>query len=465
VFLAGGRLEQHPARQREKALRTLAKAGCGEDELGLIVASLDQAFATGAERAKKLSEIADFVTSIGSQAARDYFRAIAETKAVVELTDERLLTFARSIDRHTAEWYFWAIWGTKAVRELTSERVLKAVEFFRSIDSPATVEYFLAIRETKAAEELTSQKVLAFAESIGSEAAVEYFGACWETKAVRELTSERVLSFAQSIGGDAAKEYFLAIRETKAVAELTDEKVLTLTNSLGGRVAGEYFRAIRETKSATELTDEGVLLFAESIGKGPAREYFQVIRSTKAVAELTAESLLRTSGVIRAIGSDAALDYFLAAATTKVVAPPPGTAEGPSVPAPGTTVPVLTLLDIPTYDRYRPVALLGMSVVFWVGVWESANIAAFAFQGLLDLSLVLGAWVGLLCSAYLLLGVIAEHATGEFLQKRRRLLNEHGIRWHDCFATERRCELCWGAGHTHQDRQYDYGSFCRCPAC
>ncbi len=463
--MAGGRLEQHPERVREKALRTLVKAGCGQDELDLIVAFLDQGFKTPTERAKKLSEIADFVTSIGVQASRDYFRAIAETGAVGELTDERVLAFARSVDRHTAEWYFWAIWGTKAVHELTNERVLQAVEFFRSIDSPATVEYFLAIRETKAAAELTKEKVLAFAESIGSDAAVEYFGAFWETKAVAALTSERVLAFAQSIGGDAAKEYFLAIRETKAVAELTDEKVLTLAHSLGGRVAGEYFRAIRETRSASELTDEGVLLFAESIGKGPAREYFQVIRSTKAVAELTAESLFRTSGVIREIGSDAALDYFLAVATTNVVPPLPGTAETPSAPTTQTTVPVLTLLDIPTVDRYRPVALLGMSVVFWVGVWQSANLASFAFQNLLSLSLVLGAWVGLLCSAYLLLGVIAEHSNAEFLLRRRRLLNEHGIRWHDCFATEQRCELCWGTGHTHQDRQYDYGSFCRCPAC
>ena len=462
----GGRLEQHPPRQREKALRTLVKAGCGEDELRLITASLDPAYATEAERAKKLSEIADFATSIGAQAARDYFRAIAETQAVAELTDERVLAFARSVDRHTAEWYFWAVWGTKAVRELTSERVLKAVEFFRSIDSPATVEYFLAIRETKAAAQLTSEKVLSFAEAIGNEAAVEYFGACWETKAVAELTSERVLAFAQSVGSDAAKEFFLAVRETKAVAELTDEKVLTLTHALGGRVAEEYFRAVRETRSATELTDEGVLLFAESIGKGPARQYFQVIRSTKAVAALTRESLLRTSGVIRTIGSDAALDYFLAVATTNVVPPSaPATAEGRKAPAPGTTVPVLTLLDLPRYDRYRPVALFGMSLVFWVGVWQSANIATFAFQNFVGLSLVLGAWAGLLLSAYLLLGVVAEHSSEEFLQKRRRLLNEHGIRWHDCFATDQRCELCWGAGHTHQDRQYDYGSFCRCPAC
>ena len=463
--MAGGRLEQHPARLREKGLRTLARAGGGEDELRLITASLDQAYATEAERAKKLWEVADFATSIGSPAARDYFRAIAETQAVAELTDERVLAFARSVDRHTAEWYFWAIWGTKAVRELTNERVLKAVEFFRSIDSPATVEYFLAIRETKAAAQLTSEKVLSFAQAIGSEAAVEYFGACWETKAVAELTSERVLAFAQSLGSDAAKEFFLTIRETKAVAELTDEKVLTLTHALGARVAEEYFRAVRETRSVTELTAEGVLIFAESIGRGPARQYFQVLRSTKAVAELTAESLLRTSGVIRAIGSDAALDYFLAVATTNVVPPSPATAGGRSSPAQGTTVPVLTLLDLPRYDRYRPVALFGLSAAFWVGVWQSANIATFAFQNLVSLSLVLGAWVGLLCSVYLLLGVAAEHASEEFLQRRRRLLNEHGIRWHDCFATEQRCELCWGAGHTHRDRQYDYGSFCRCPAC
>ncbi len=465
VPLADGRREQHPTRVEEKALRTLAKAGCGPEELRLIVSQVGQGFPTVDGRAKRLSEIAEFAASIGGPAARDYFRAIEETRAVAELTDDRVLAFARSVDAHTAEWYFWAIWGTKAVTELTNERVLKAVEFFRSIDSPATVEYFLAIRETKAAAELTNETILTFAESIGSDAAVEYFGAFWETKAVAELTSERVLSFARSIGGEAAKEYFLALRETKAVAELTDGNVLTLASSLGSRVAADYFRAIRETKAAAALTNENVLLFAETIGRGPAKEYFRVIESTKAVAALTTEGLLRMSGVIRAIGSDAALDYFLAVAAAKVVPLPTGTAESGSVPAPATTVPVLTLLDIPTYDRYRPLGLLSVSVLFWVGLWQFASITTVASQGLAELSVAVTAWVALLCAGYLLLGVLAERSGEEFLKRRRRLLNEHGIRWHDCFATEQRCELCWSAGHTHEDRQYDYGRFCRCPAC
>ena len=440
------------------------KAGCGPDELRLIVSRLEEQFGPGEESARKLSEIAEFARTIGAPAARDYFRAIHETKAVAELTDERVLTFARSVDRHTAEWYFWAIWGTKAVRELTSERVLRAVEFFRSIDSPATVEYFLAIRETKAATELTKERILRFAESIGSDAAVEYFGAFWETKAVAELTDERLLDFAQSLGNDAAREYFLAIRETKSVTRLTGEKVLTFARSLGSRVAEDYFRAIRETKSAAELTDEGVLLFAELIGRGPAREYFRVIRSTRAVAELTSESVLKTSGVIRSIGSDAAVDYFLAIAATKTV-PSPEAGEGGTALPQEAAVPVLTLLDIPTYKGYRSVALLGMSAFFWWYVWQSAGLALGAFRGPVGLSVVLAVWAGLLCGAYLLLGLIAERSTGQFLERRRRLLNQHGIRWHDCIDTEQRCELCWDAGHTHQDRRYDYGRFCRCPAC
>ena len=463
--MAGGRANRHPTSVEEKARRTLAKAGCGPDELRLIVSWVGQEFATGDGRARKLSEVSEFARAIGTPAARDYFRAIRETQAVAELTDGRVLAFARSVDPHTAEWYFWAIWGTKAVTELTSERVLKAVEFFRSIDSPATVEYFLAIRETKAAAELTSERVLSFAESIGSDAAVEYFGAFWETKAVAELTRQQVLEFAKSIGNDAAKEYFLALRETKAVAALTDGKVLTLARSLGGRVASDYFRAIRETKAASELTNENVLIFVESIGRGPAKEYFRVIGSTKAVAELTGESLLRTSGVIRGIGSDAALDYFLAVAAMKGVPAPPGHLDGSTAPAPSVTVPVLTLLDIPHYDRYRPVAMLGMSVVFWVGMWQFASLSALLSQGFMDLSIVVSGWVVLLCAAYLLLGVLAERSSEEFLKRRRRLLNEHGIRWHDCLASERRCERCWSAGHTHQDGQYDYGAFCRCPAC
>jgi len=463
--LASQWLDPHPTRVQQKALRTLVKAGCGPDELDLIVSYLAKAFPTGDEGSQKLSEIAEFATSIGIPAARDYFRAIEETKAVAELTDERVLAFARSVDRHTAEWYFWAVWGTKAVQELTNERVLKAVKFFRSIDSPATVEYFLAIRETKAAAELTRERVLNFAESIGSDAAVEYFGAFWETKAVAELTDERVLQFALSVGSDAAKEYFLAIRETKAVAELTDPKVLSLANSMGGRVAGDYFRAIRETRAAAALTNENVLIFAESIGRGPASEYFRVIRSTKAVTELTGEGLLRASGVIRAIGSDAALDYFLAVAARQGAPLPPEAEEGAIVPAPGETVPVLTLLNIPSYDRLKPVALLGVSGLFWWGMWQFANVSAVASQGLVNLSVVAGGWVVLLSAVYLLAGVIAERSSEEFLKCRRRLLNEHGIRWHDCFATDRRCDVCWSAGHVHEDRQYDYGRFCRCPAC
>jgi hypothetical protein len=463
--LASGQHGKHPRREEERALRRLVKAGCGEDELRLIVTHLGREFPDGEARERKLSEIADFATAIGGPAARDYFRAIEETKAVAALTDGRVLAFARSIDRHTAEWYFWAIWGTGAVRELTDERVLKAVEFFRSIDSPATVEYFLAIRETKAAKELTDERVLAFARSIGSDAAVEYFGACWETKAVTELTDEQVLGVALALGGEAAQEYFRAIRETKAVTELTDAKVLGLAQTLGSRPAMEYFRAIRETKAASELTDEKVLLFAELLGKGPAREYFRAIASTKAVAVLTGEGLLDASGVIRSIGADAALDYFLAVAASGVVPPPQGTADGGASSSRAGGVPVLTLLDIPAYERYRPVGLLGVSAFFWWYVWQFAHFSLGAVRGVEGVSLALGVWLAALAGAYVLLGSLVERSAEQFLQRRRRLLNEHGIRWHDCLESDRRCELCWGSGPTHEDQRYDYGRFCRCPAC
>jgi hypothetical protein len=457
--------EPHPKRVEQTAFRALVKAGCGPEELRLIVSHFGEEIRRGEAGAGKLAEIAAFARAIGPQAARDYFRAIAETGAVAVLTGEKLLEFARSVDRHTAEWYFWTIWGTKAVEELTDERVLRAVKFFRSIDSPATVEYFLAIRETKAARQLTKEAVLTFAESIGSEAAVEYFGAFWETKAVEELTDDRVLSFARSIGSDAAKEYFLAIRETKSVAALTDPHLLTVTGALGSLVARDFFRAIRSTKAVTELTDERVLLFAESIGKGPAREYFRVVGSTKAVGPLTSDSLLDTSGVIRSIGSDAALDYFLATAGMKAVPAPSDRDSGPAGPIPGATVPVLTLLDIPTYEGYRYGALLGVSLCFWAYVWQFAGWTLDGLSGVALPAVLLGIWVGILLGAYALLGVISERSANEFLQRRRRLLNEHGIRWHDCLATDKRCELCWSAGHTHEDLRYDYERFCRCPAC
>ncbi len=456
---------RHPRLSEEKAVRALLKAGCGQVALHLLISHVGKNGSTGDERAGKLFETAEFATSIGRPAAHDYFRAIEETRAVAELTDGRVLAFARSIDRHTAEWYFWAIWGTKAVRELTDERVLRAVDFFRSIDSPATVEYFLAIRETRAAAELTGERVLAFARSIGSDAAVEFFGACWETKAVAQLTDERILTYARSIGGDASREYFRAIRETMAATELTGEKVLAFARAQGTRLALEYFRAIRETKSVAQLTGDNVLLFAESIGKGPARAYFRAIGSTKAVVELTGRGLLDMSGVIRSIGSDAALDYFLAIATTGVVPPTSRAAEGGNGSDPTAAVPVLTLLDIPTYDGYRSAGLFGASAAFWWGMWQLAYLSPGVPGGLVHVTTALAAWIGLLCGVYFVLGAIAQRSAEEFLRLRRRLLNEHGIRWHDCIASGARCALCWSAGRTHEDARYDYERFCRCPAC
>lgn len=463
--MAGGWRAARPKRTEEQALRALVRAGCDPEVAGLLASDVRKRFPAGEERAKKLSEVVEFAKSIGSRAARDFFRAVGDTREIQALTDERVFAFARSVDPHTAEWYFWTIWGTHAVAELTDEKVLNAVPFFRSIDSAATVEYFFAIRESKAVVALTDPKVLDFALAIGSEAAVEYFGAFWETKAISELTSPKVLDFARSVGNEAAKEYFLTVRETKAVAELTESAVLDFARSLGGRVATDYFHAIRQTRGATELTNENVRIFVESIGKGPAEQYFRVIASTKAVAALTSENLFRVSGVIRAIGEDAALDYFLAAASTKVVPDVPGTGGAEGESPQNLSVPVLTLLDIPTYDRCRPVALVGLSAVFWLGFWQFSGVSGNPASAWVDVTAALGAWVVVLGLAYLLLGAVVQRSTDTFLERRRRLLNEHGIRWHDCLAGNQRCPVCWGAGHTHEDGRFDYGRFCRCSAC
>ena len=446
-------------------MRALVRAGCGSEELRLLVSQLGAASSTGAEWGSRLAEVASFARAIGNPAARDYFRALRETRAVAALTDERVLDFARSVDRHTAEWYFWAIWGTGAVSELTDERVLRAVEFFRSIDSPATVEYFLAIRETKAAAELTRERVLSFLTSIGSEAAVEYLGALWETNAVGELTDERVLAFAESLGSDAAKQYFLAVRETKAVLALTSRKLLSFAEALGREVAADYFRALRETRSTAELTDDGVLLFAESIGKGPAREYFRVVGRTRAVGALTAVNVLKASAVVRAIGSDAALDYFLAIASAPPATSSPASGGPASGPVPDASVPVLTLLDLPTYGRYEGAALAVTAGLSGWALWQFAGPTLAGLPALLGVGFALGVWAASLLGVYLLLDGIAERSSDEFLKRRRRLLNEHGIRWHDCLAGEPRCELCWSEGPTHDDGKFDYGRFCRCPAC
>ena len=459
--MPGRRHTVSPERREARARRSLSRAGCDAKTLEEIVAHVHATRATPEERAAELAGLAGFVAQIGVRAARDYFLSLQETNAIAELTDPAVLQFARSVDPHTAEWYFWALWGTKAVRELTDRRVLEAAEFFRSIDGPATVEYFLAIRETQAAGKLTDPKLFAFAESIGSDAAVEYFGAFWETKAVDVLTGERLLSFAETLKGDAAKEYFLAFRETKAVAELTRDGVLELARALGPRAAGEFFRAIRATKSPVELTSDRVTVFAESIGRACAREYFQVLGSTKKVAALTSDRLLRASGVIRAIGSDAALDYFLAVADTNVVPEAPAVDGGSSL---GNSVPVLTLLDLPNYGWFRPTSMAGVSAAFWGALWLGTGVLTGS-PAVLGVGAALGAWAALLGAAYLLAGLVSARSAAEFLRERRRLLNEHGIRWHDCLAGDRRCRLCWTASHDHADERFDYGSFCRCPAC
>jgi hypothetical protein len=448
----------------EKACRKLAKAGCDPESLRLLVLHVNSTSPDPGERPRRLAELADFARAIGPRAAEDYFHAIRETMALVELTDPRVLEFARSVDPHTAEWYFWAIWGTKEVRDLTAQRVLDAVDFFRAIGDPATVEYFFAIRETKAAEKLTDPRVLAFARSIGSDAAVEYFGACWETGAIDSLTSPRVLSLAPWLKGDTGKEYFQSVRETKAVEELTDERVAGFVRRIDNRVAEDYFRAVRMTRAARDLTSDPVTVFAEVIGTSCARQYFRVLANTKEVEALTCERLLRTSAVIRAIGSDAALDYFLAAATRSVFPdPPPSPSKGEA--STDSSVPVLTLLDIPQYDRYRPMALLGVSALFWWGVWGSGVLTLATTAGRLALLAGLGAWVACLWGTHLLTGMIAERASDEFVERRRRLLNEHGIRWHDCLSGDRHCPKCWSPSRAHRDDRFDYGRFCRCPAC
>lgn len=463
--MASGRLRRPSPEASRRALRSLVRAGCGPEELSLIVARVESEYRDEQAREDRICEIAGFVSAIGRRAARDYFRAIRDTRATDRLLSPEVLEFARSVDPHTAEWFFWAVWGTGSLAELTDPRFLRDTEFFRSIGEPAVVEYFVALRETKAAVQLTDPRVREMARAIGPDASVEYFGSLWETQAVDVLTDDRVLDFARSLDGDTAKEYFLAVRETRAVASLTDQRVLLFAEREGPRVVRDYFRAIRMTRAATTLTDEPVRLFAESIGKPAALEYFRALGSTRAVDELTDEALLGMAGVIRSIGSDAALDYFLAAAARK-----DEPARVPTGPHGGTSggdggVPVLTLLDIPTYRGYRAAALAGVSGFFWASYLAVARGGTGGASLPLEVAGALAAWAIVAVACFFLVDRMAGRSAEEFLKRRRRLLNEHGIRWHDCGATDQRCPLCWKADHTHADGRFDYQRFCRCPAC
>ena len=466
VSLASGRLRRSPVSERRSALRVLGRAGLNSEEVRLFVDHLRTRFPLEEEQASHLSAIAEFLTAIGRRAAKDYVRAVRETGAFDRLTSPEVLEFARSVDPHTAEWYFWAMWGTRAVSELTAEPFLRESEFFRAIGGPAVVEYFVALRETGAVQALTDPALLAFARELGPDAAVEFFGSLWETKEVPALIDARVRAFALSLDLDSAKEYFLAVRESRNVRALTDMRVMLFVEGEGRKVALDYFRALRRTRAVERLTDEPVRLFAESIGRPCARAYFQVLASTRATSELTSESFLRMAGVIRSIGPDAAIDYFLAAAArpeAESVAVD-RTEKGPSATGDG-GVPVLTLLDIPTYVGYRAAALVGITALFWGAFWWAAPAAYGLSSLLLVVSGGLAAWAVLLAAIYLLVGRIAERSAAEFLHRRRRLLNEHGIRWHDCGTTDRRCPLCWRPDHTHADGRFDCERFCRCPAC
>lgn len=465
VLLANGGLGRSSREAGRRALRTLVRTGCGPDELALIVSRIEAESPDESVRSDRLREIAAFVSAIGRRAARDFFRAIRESGAVDRLLAPDVLEFGRSVDAHTAEWYFWALWGTRSVAELTEPSFLRDVDFFRSVGEPAVVEYFVAMRETRAVRELTDPRVREMARSIGPDAAVEYFGSLWETKCVDELTGRTVLDFARSLGGETAKEYFLAIRETRDVASLTDLRVLLFAEREGPRIAEEYFRAIRETRAAQPLTGEAVRLFAESIGKPSALAYFRAVGSTRAIRELTDGALLEMAGVVRSIGSDAALDYFLAAADRS--SRPSG--EAPAAGAPKSLadggVPVLTLLDIPTYLGYRIASLAAVTACFWSSLFVAVPLGSGGDPVPLELVGAVAGWAALLTASFFLVGKMAERSGEEFLNRRRRLLNEHGIRWHDCGTTDRRCPLCWRADHTHADGRFDYQRFCRCPAC
>ena len=453
--MAGGQPRGTGAEPVERSIRRLARLGCGPDELKLLEGHLVRTGASPEERREYLASLAAFARSLGPSAARDYFRAIATTGKVDVLTAPRLLDFASAVGAHTAEWFFWAIWGTGAVGDLTDDRVLSAVRFFRSIDSPATVEYFLALRETKETAALTSPRVLDFVRTVGSDAAVEFFGACWETRAVGELTASRLLEALAGLGSETTRQFYRAVRATREVDRLGSDGVLDLARLLGPSATESWFRSIAETKDAVTLTDPNVMLYAELIGRETARAYFRVVASSGAVGPLTTPGLLATSGVIRSIGKDAAVDYFLAVAAGEVV---------PSAARPSEEeVPLVTLLDLPSYRPQTAAGLAAISAAFWGATWRTApaSVGHSPFGWV-----VVGAiWVAVVAASYVLIRAIAGRAAEQFVARRRRLLNEHGIRWHDCLAGDRQCELCWTPAQTHQDQRFDYGRFCRCTAC
>ena len=304
-------------------LEQLTGLQCDKGTLTLIYTYLEGEHLSESQENTKLSQIVSFAKSIGSDAARWYFRAIGDTKAVAELTDERVFEaseFAKSLGSDAAYGYFWAIGNTKAVAELTDERILT---FAKSLGSAAAYWYFQAIGNTKAVTELTGERVLTFAKSLGSETASTYFWAIGGTKAVTELTDKRVLAFAKSLGSDVARWYFKAISNTEAVAELTDKRVLRASEfvkSIGSDAAYGYFKTIGGTKAVTELTDKRVLTFAKSLGSDAACEYFRAIGDTKAVTELTDKRIFGASEFVKSIGSDAAYGYFRAIGNTEAVA-------------------------------------------------------------------------------------------------------------------------------------------------
>ncbi len=108
-------------------------------------------------------EVLKFAEEMESNAARGLFYAIgSNNKAIDKIISKRVLKFAEEIGSDPAWEFFQEIGSTKAVDELTSDRVLSTKEFVKKIGSEAARGFFAAIGKTKAVKEFTSPSFLAW---------------------------------------------------------------------------------------------------------------------------------------------------------------------------------------------------------------------------------------------------------------------------------------------------------------
>lgn len=313
-----------------RVLKSLYKADyyINKENLSKIDDALCEKYDSYNERLEKLKQIVDIAeTTKKFYCSSNYLSAIADTKAIDQLTDKKIVDFINLMEGSSS--YFDAISKTKDVEKLTSASI---ISFASKIGKYDASYYFGMLCNSPDEDILTSTKFLDLAESMTYRSS--YFHAISYTGRTRLLTSERILGFAKSIDQNAAQSYFDAVKNnTDAVDILTSRKIIEFAKDIDSQkpsehvnIIGRYFRAIAETRHAETLMTDRVLDAARSMNKDVVYAYFSYLQEKRNI-DLLIDRKLLNSGVINEInamekakqGSGIASRYFNAITCTGAI--------------------------------------------------------------------------------------------------------------------------------------------------